>query len=538
MTLAFSCFDHHNSRVLLNARFRSTTHRTSTMTTLETLPTELALEFATHLSQSNLRQLALVSSRLRAIAEEVLYRSPVLERLYQDLYSPDTIHRLGLFAHTLLRRPDLARNIRALTMVTSVQDYSTGIESYEYSIDSGEYDIASGVIHNIGQASVQWGARVASWDDRLKKGNGHAWAGLVVSLLPRLESLDIEILGRLGLSDLDIWDSRRYGRNPLQKLFGYVSEDASPEGMLPADLSTIPGLRSLRQLIFNGQELDISWCLLPNLERLKLTQDCFCPNILQGCEDSLTPHARPNITTMELEIETPTMLSSTWKPSSKLNSHFLSSPTFPALTQLILRLHNVKFCGYWAESHQFDEPVHKEHLSRPNEGSFDVLLAQLQHIAPTLRSLAISVYSNINADFLGFITPATSMTNFVKLTSLEISQDLLFGQYDCTTLQTNPPRAASQVLPPSLRYLTVLFPTINFFDWLNDNYAYLDTLQWITLGCDYPRGNPYRTVVAMAEVSLRYSSFWFKLHIHCSRLNISPGATVKCGRIATHTFSG
>jgi hypothetical protein len=168
------------------------------MTTLETLPTELALECATHLSQSNLQQLALVSSRLRAIAEEVLYRSPVLERLYQDLYSPDTIHRLGLFAHTLLRRPDLAHNIRALTMVTSVQDYSTGIESYEYSIDSGEYDIASGVMHHIGQASVQWGARVESWDDRLKKGNGNAWAGLVVALLPRLESLDIEILGRLG----------------------------------------------------------------------------------------------------------------------------------------------------------------------------------------------------------------------------------------------------------------------------------------------------------------------------------------------------
>jgi hypothetical protein len=88
----------------------------------------------------------------------------------------------------------------------------------------------------------------------LEKGNGHAWAGLVLALSPRLESLDIKRLRRYGLWHLDSWDSRRFGRSPLEKLFGYVSEDASPEGMRLPDLTAIAGLRILKKQKYFGQE--------------------------------------------------------------------------------------------------------------------------------------------------------------------------------------------------------------------------------------------------------------------------------------------
>jgi hypothetical protein len=177
----------------------------------------------------------------------------MLQHCFINARCHETISCLGIFSHTLLRRPDLARKIRTLTMVTTHEDYSTFIKSCKDGQASPNIAMSS-VIQHVGSQSVQWRVRVGSWEARLKKGNGHAWAGLVLALSPRLESLDIKRLRRYGLWHLDSWDSRRFGRSPLEKLFGYVSEDASPEGMRLPDLTAIAGLRILKKQKYFGQE--------------------------------------------------------------------------------------------------------------------------------------------------------------------------------------------------------------------------------------------------------------------------------------------
>jgi hypothetical protein len=105
---------------------------------------------------------------------------------------------------------------------------------------------------------MQWRARLASWDARLKNGNGHAWAGLIPALSPRLERPNIETLDRYGLWYLNAQVNDRYGGHRLEKLFGYASEDASFEDRLLPNLSMIAGLRRLRELYLLGQKLDAS----------------------------------------------------------------------------------------------------------------------------------------------------------------------------------------------------------------------------------------------------------------------------------------
>jgi hypothetical protein len=109
-------------------------------------------------------------------------------------------------------------------------------------------------------------------------------------------------------------------------------------------------------------------------------------------------------------------------------------------------------------THRFDIPIYEDSPTEPNEGSFD-LLAQLQDVASALRSLTVTIYNDMNADFLRFITPAKNMhiNSFKNLTSLDIPKDFLLSHSDSTTLQPNQPAAAYQLLPLSLEYLTILF---------------------------------------------------------------------------------
>jgi hypothetical protein len=101
------------------------------MVTLEVLPNELAIQCAAYLSQKNLRQVALVYLQLHPIAEETLYHLPVLQNCFINLCYNKTMSCLAIFAHTLLRRPDLVRKICTLTIVTSRENYPTFIKFYK-----------------------------------------------------------------------------------------------------------------------------------------------------------------------------------------------------------------------------------------------------------------------------------------------------------------------------------------------------------------------------------------------------------------------
>jgi hypothetical protein len=185
------------------------------MATLHTLPDELVLLCAKYLPADALRNLTSVSRRFLPIAEDLLYQEPQLE-LYHGGPLPqcNTISRLKSFARTLIRRPDLAYKVQALEMITSRHD--TGHNSLVSHISSSEDDEAARFIQEIGQTSVQWSMRVEDWQARLDLGDGHAWGGLVLTLVLRLRTLVVDIRSRDGLEKLDNWDVWKYAHSPLE----------------------------------------------------------------------------------------------------------------------------------------------------------------------------------------------------------------------------------------------------------------------------------------------------------------------------------
>jgi hypothetical protein len=76
------------------------------------------------------------------------------------------------------------------------------------------------VVRPVGAHSSSWAARVDDWEFYVRHGDGHAWGGLVLSPVTRLEILNIEILSSQGISHLSCWDVKRYAVDPVERLFG------------------------------------------------------------------------------------------------------------------------------------------------------------------------------------------------------------------------------------------------------------------------------------------------------------------------------
>jgi hypothetical protein len=100
----------------------------------------------------------------------------------------------------LIRRPDLAYKAHTLAMVTAEYDANHDSFSFTKSFDD---DQAEWLIQQAGQKRVKWSVRVEDWRNRLKLGDGHAWGGLILTLVPRLNTLIVDIRSRDGLEELD-----------------------------------------------------------------------------------------------------------------------------------------------------------------------------------------------------------------------------------------------------------------------------------------------------------------------------------------------
>jgi len=382
-------------------------------------------------------------------------------------------------------------------------------------IDSETIEQAHRVVDRLGLQSRQWSARAEGWKDRLRRGDGNAWCGLVLALVPRLETLSIEFLTREGMYGLSTWDPNRFAKNTCEKLFGYILDSASPEALLLLDLSLLPGLRNLYELRFFGQELDANWCLLPNLHSLEVGRDCVRPDILRGCASSLEPAARPQVSWLTMELSTSLTLTHMLDHFGALQQVFLSPSTFPNLTSLRLRLTNIAFDGY---QNEYDDPdwngPERVVLRADYTGAFDNLLDRLGSIAARIRYLEFHVYSDMCTGFLSFIEPATDFTRFRSLRRLALPQELLLGQFYGISSRSYTPPAASRLLPASLENLALHFVTIQVFDWLDellDHKAYFADLWMLELFCDDRRGDIYPDVLGMSEVWLEDRTHWFNV---------------------------
>jgi hypothetical protein len=300
------------------------------MASLYTLPNKLLLNVAKFLDKPDLLKLALTCRKFTSIAQDVLYDAPEL----QDYYSTPittTIQRIRDLGRTLLRRPDLARKVRELTVVAVDGTHST--------IELGTMELAGQILGEIARYSPQLTANVEDWIHRLREGRGVAWVGLILAIAPRLSSLTIEInRGR----STGRWDTKRYAPDPQEHLFGHIATTYDMAVFFPLDLSAIPGLQHLKTLRFHAAELALNWCLLPDLKTLTLPRNChrefdgsyasrIAPSGIHGCS---------KVSAMNAELPTSLTRQLDENDYSALSSSFLCSETFPSLRSLHIKLTN------------------------------------------------------------------------------------------------------------------------------------------------------------------------------------------------------
>jgi hypothetical protein len=284
------------------------------------LPNELLLKIAFHLGDvrredsRQLRNLALVSRKLRGIAQDALYHSP-----YINLGSLDRSSRplqITQFLRTLLTRPELAKSVRNLHIEVfdhegHHEDDCDGVEitvmQPDQIVDSKESNQCACIRSRVFTLAEDYLAtetlpgpllrRKDPWREQIRHGFECALAGLILVLCQSLETLELQIYGTSLLA------------NPLSTptrtcilwnmWFGLVPDGEN--AMFPA--ACVAGLGNLKRLSTNGL---VPWSIiaLPNLDRLHFAlENDLWNKVPEEMEIGIPRNLAPNITKLSIEVE-------------------------------------------------------------------------------------------------------------------------------------------------------------------------------------------------------------------------------------------
>ncbi|RMZ73625.1 hypothetical protein GMOD_00009366 [Pyrenophora seminiperda CCB06] len=473
---------------------------------LNTLPEELLLHIVTNfLDRPSLLATCLTSKKFQRIASPVLYTHIVLDVPYCTQYHGITT-RIFRFARTLLDRPDLARRVRSLSLTTewvhkkkmSVRnERSEHMESILLSCWGNAIYKAVAVVKELAGTHACWATRSEDWIFGMKVGSGHAWAGLVLALLPRLEDLTIEVLaGRSEewqeYEEESVWDEYRFELAVTERLFGWAAH--GDKSCL--DLATLPGLRNLRVLKFFGGFIAPQWFVLPNLCSIQVGRGCKLPagkdwGIILQEDASGNAMKKSKIRHLGLGMSTFAVVDEE-DDYHKLSPDTISRTRFPCLDTLTIQLTNID-----CQSEDMDI------LDWKLRGNMDFFLSCMGPVKKALRHFFLPIGGD--PTFLAWIEPVTSLAAFTKLKSLRIPQDLLLGENYGLCKDAPDIPDAEILFPKTLKLLTIQYPTAQIFDWLDifdksvDKGAF-PAFQGVHLLCEGIRGDPCPAMCAEWEV--------------------------------------
>jgi len=473
------------------------------MPNLEGLPSELLLSVARYLPQSDLYSLASTCRKLLSTAEDILYDAPVIGMPYSEEYqNPIAMrNRVFIFAQTLLHHPRLASKVRLFSV-------SASKGGAEFTVHPDAMSLAAGYLREIGLHSPPWANRVGDWMRRLNVGDGVAWTGLILAIIPKLCNLTIEILSDSGFTTASTYDSyHRYRHEHLEGLFGYLDEACDPASLLPPDLTAILGLRRLETLYYLGYDIASSWVSLPKLQTLKIAHEGRCPDLKRAQTQNEIPSPGINVQNVVLEVSTLLLNFNPTIRSGALEDHFLSSSLYPRSREVKLYLNNQQYNPDYSFVEDDEDPdrYHEciDIIETPGQGEADMLLNRMIPLSRTLPGLRIDVYKDLDSSFLHYVSPFSSFCAFEALTLLSLPQLLLLGADYGVPGQQHQFVPIYQLLPRTLEYLEITSPYTSVVDWLEELRSYselMPQLENVTLVCSDSRGDPYPALRSHIEV--------------------------------------
>ncbi|KAL1604933.1 hypothetical protein SLS60_004474 [Paraconiothyrium brasiliense] len=357
------------------------------------LPNELLCQVAEFLPTGAVHALALTSRKLKRVSYPVLYKKISLPIPIEKPKQED--HRILLFARTLTARPDFADGITGLDV--SVRTDHPDMISTDINIGAMRA-LGASIIETIPDTLPLGSQRNnKAWLQRLFDLDNLAWLGLLLYMLPSLETLYARFLGRT-------LEGKHYiGSGALENLF------VAPK----MDFSLVPGLCGLKELGLQCRKASGEWCYLPKLERMWLDQKVKFVQHNQS---------RPSLSVTELSMVLSTEVLSPRVTNQILGfSGFWKPSPFAVLRRLNIDLDNVlRFLGTMKPA----DIIREGHYT---QGAARMLSAQLKPLAHTLEELHLTVANGTDSQFLDHVGPfpVGTLTTFRKLKVLWLPQALL-----------------------------------------------------------------------------------------------------------------
>ncbi|KAI4953178.1 hypothetical protein J4E86_006719 [Alternaria arbusti] len=374
---------------------------------MEKLPNELLIKVGSDLDRESLRALALVSKKMELVAQDLLWRAVRVP----DRISPDEPSGIAALAHILAQKPELGKIVRSLEL--HPEDRMVTVEPSLMSPQGPLMPHSS-----------------------LGRVNECALVGFILEQTSELEVLKLEVLAE-EQSYRHEYDYQRYtdAISPFEMIFG------------PQSSSYPEGLAKLKELHFNAQVFEWSWCELPSLKVLhigrgcRLLEDTKVPDNLTSSIDTLTW----DMCTSQFKSEDP----------EKTND-FLSR--FSSLRELEICLSNVIVKQADRDSPQeyravvkhslYDQWMYNDHLDEP---LYHFVTEQLSSLTDTLKSLAFRISEKGCEDrwYVGRLDHS-DYSCFTKLRRLELPHYLLTGPSE-----ERPMAEVGDILPGTLEELVI-----------------------------------------------------------------------------------
>jgi hypothetical protein len=423
---------------------------TSSQPLLYSLPNELLLQAAGHLDSDvkhNLLNLSLVSKLLRPVAQEVLLRNPILdakdERSNSWYNKKPERHRVLKFLGAMLVNPALALKVKKLSLEVIDKVVAYDYEEMEVFVKIQKKSLTR--LDEMGYRKDPWYTMIEEWTES-------AFGGLLLTLLPNMVDLDIDVCERR-------WEIRHH--DPLKALYGSVNTVASTLVM-----QKIQGLK------FHITHLSMLSVDYPNLNTLKLTDLTYRQTAeLVGEKDWSGAWRIKN-----LELDIPLR-----------SSHIRYFDAFRISFNQIISNLKCTDLTHVCISLRKNIPEFSDH-----SGTFYEMQEMVEHmkgLPSNLEEIVLKV--DEDQDYMDHkwildrASEVETFTNFTALKCLVISQQFLTGE--------NAFKNFTELLPPSIEELEIIGPRADildrFRDFLDDR-KHFARLKRIALHCPYDVNEP------------------------------------------------
>jgi hypothetical protein len=320
----------------------------------------------------------------------------------------------------------------------------------------------------------------AIFRSRQQQVNETELAGMLLALLPGLRQLEFGVFCNVHEGDENSEERKNYyqSETPLYELFGTRGNTRQSE------LAIASILKNVNEIIFHGTNFHLDWFTLP-LERLQLLgeTDIIFPGTWPTSDPTLLPGTiSTTLKCLRLKIgcwgcKVPVYLHDCWAFIAE------SLKRLPKLEEL-----HIQLCSGIDE-----DPLDLRQNSLLG-AQVDILLSWFTPVAPKLPSFHLEPREETWTDYLGDLSPVTTLDQLTRVTDFSIPQDLLLGQ---TYGQPGTvPSPITKVLPPELQTLTIFHPRLTISQWLEElleSKVHVPYLSKTVLQGSKCRGDSYET---------------------------------------------